>query len=225
MKTPAVIILTGFLIVAGYPINAELLTTQPHYYSERVAGDRETEPTKFEFTLKGNRFELTSEGSGVRITDGLKVSFQLPLNKGSFLETVRYFAVADDLVVFYTDFNGEESKSAIVRFDNRKMTRRWATTVYGFNVGDALVTGKYAYLTTIGFVGKLDLESGKFVWRHEGLNEKMPYAFNSFERPFVVKGTVNFPEQLDIIHKRRKLTGLTIVIDDTTGKILETKSK
>ena len=225
MKTLAASIFSWLLLFTGYPVNAEISTTQDQFYSERAKGDREIEPTKYEFTLKGSRFELTNRGSGVRYTDGVKVPFELPLEKGSLLETVRYFAVENDLVVLFSEFDGEGSKSAIVRFDNRTMAPRWATAVYGFNVGDALVTGKYAYLTTFGFVGKLDLESGKFVWRHEGLYKRNPYAFNSFDRPFIVNATVNFPERLDIIHKRRKLTGFTIVIDDVTGKILDTRSK
>ncbi len=60
----------------------------------------------------------------------------------------------------------------------------------GFNVGEGLVEDDHLYLTAFGFVGKLNVLTCQYAWRHtnlydEGRDLYGDGRFNSFKRPIV----------------------------------------
>lgn len=70
----------------------------------------------------------------------------------------------------------------------------------------------------MGFAGKRDLSSGKYVWKHEDFYRKYKKdgAFNIFETPEIEGSNVIYTEKIE--GKEPNL----IVFDKTTGKVVRT---
>jgi hypothetical protein len=62
----------------------------------------------------------------------------------------------------------------------------------GFNLGTAALEGSKLYVSTIGFVGRFDVESWDYDWTHGNLYER--HRFNGFAAPVVHRERVVFPE-------------------------------
>jgi hypothetical protein len=84
----------------------------------------------------------------------------------------------------------------------------------GFNIGDVTIENNYAYITAIGFVSKLDLRSGKYIWKHTDLYQKNA-AFGFFDRPKIQGGKVIFRGV-----SRDGKAPRNIVVDKISGKII-----
>lgn len=97
---------------------------------------------------------------------------------------------------------------------------KWKRSIYGFNVGQGLVEGDFAYLTAIGSIAKVDLRSGANVWRHRNLyqvSEHTDSAFNSFELPEIKGDTVLFREAS--MHVRTKVA--TVEVNKLNGRVMK----
>ncbi len=79
----------------------------------------------------------------------------------------------------------------------------------GFNLGQPVIVGNMAYLSTIGSVGKIDLNTGKYVWKFDNLYENGKY--NNFYEPVFHEGDlVLFSDGQN-----------SILINDRKGEILK----
>jgi hypothetical protein len=68
-----------------------------------------------------------------------------------------------DLLLIGEITNEESGAGFIVGLDGRTLKTRWRRAIPVFNVGQGLVDGKYAYVTGLGFIGKVHLNSGSYV--------------------------------------------------------------
>jgi hypothetical protein len=112
--------------------------------------------------------------------------------------------------------DGGSGAGFAVRLEQPSMRARWKAEFPAFNVGQPLRDGAHLYLTGIGFVAKLDLRTGLYVWRHRRLYGRAGAGtFNSFEPPEISGDAVLF---------REKATGgvapKTLRVDRKSGKIL-----
>jgi hypothetical protein len=71
----------------------------------------------------------------------------------------------------------------------------WHLKIPAFNVGAGTLEGSSLFVSGIGFIGRIDVESGKYIWKHEGLYDKRDQAFNSFDAPVVTSAEVFFRER------------------------------
>jgi hypothetical protein len=97
---------------------------------------------------------------------------------------------------------------------------KWKRPIPGFNIGQGLIDGDYAYVTCIGFIAKVNLKNGAFMWRHDNLYQRGSGAFNSFELPEVDGNVVIFRESTDYLPKKKA----TIRVQRDTGKIISITS-
>jgi len=78
-----------------------------------------------------------------------------------------------------------------------------------------VIIDQYAYLSTIGFIGKLDLISGEFKWEFDNLYDNGKY--NNFEEPeFFENNKVLF---LSKMHGNNVFD--SILVDDEHGQIIK----
>ncbi len=197
--------------IIGQSINEPLVT-------KRAKHDDSVDPKKFEFSISDTKYLVLSNGDSVKVDSrGKSWNFSLPLDDTFHIERVDYVDREGDLIIIYGVTDRDVGAGKVIRIDKAILKKKWLAHVPGFNIGEAVVKHHYLYLSAIGFVGKLDLDSGKYVWRHERLYNKKPGIFNSFERPVIEKDLVKFTETLPPISKGPPVT---IVINDLTGKIL-----
>lgn len=126
--------------------------------------------------------------------------------------------VGDDIIVFYvfSPVDGEAGSFA-KRISLKGKNMIWETPVYGFNLARPIVIEDYAYLSTIGFVGKLNISDGKFIWKLDNLNKNGKYiCFN--EPVFYKDSCVLFTEC-----NAPEIVRDYILINDRNGSVLKKK--
>lgn len=159
-----------------------------------AAPDR-SRPQRFSFTAGRDRFRVTREGQGLRTTPkGRTTSFRLASLPGFRIERLWTAPYRGDLLCIYQTTDGQEGAGQVTRLDRRTLRSRWTATIPGFNLGPALLDGSAAYVTAIGFAGRLNLETGRYTWKHPGLREKYRGHFNAFQQPRAREKEVLFTE-------------------------------
>ncbi len=132
----------------------------------------------------------------------------------NMVEELFIYKEDDEIIAFFTDTDEDYGASFAKRINPENNKIIWSTPIYGFNLGKPLIVDNKAYVSTIGFVGKIDLSTGKFVWKFEDLYKDGKY--NSFNTPeFYENDMVLFPSYDS---KKQKHS---ILIDDKKGKIVK----
>jgi hypothetical protein len=140
-------------------------------------------PTNFEedslvARLDNTDFTITYSGKmywGTNPADSFQLATDLLVEKAYLYKT------GDTLLVFFVETNNEEAGSRVQKIDLRSRKAVWNAEIAGFNLGMPYIKDHFAYLTTIGFVGKLDLHNGRYAYRCEDLYDREVYAFNAFD--------------------------------------------
>ncbi len=141
----------------------------------------------------GARYTVFSDGRALRFRPGeVTDSFRVQLPDHFVIEGIQYghFECDPILQVEYT--NVVTSGAHVVRFDRRELSVQWTARPFGFNAASAVFENGFLYVAAIGTVGKLDLESGRYAWRHDDLYERSTGAFSSFASPRISGDTVIF---------------------------------
>ncbi len=198
---------------------ADTTVTQPADCPEVLLSDGERVPCFFAdswiFSAGGWSYVIATDGSIRRNRDGAEQSAALPMdNPQLFVEGALFAPYGDDVIVVYGLTDGEGAAGRVARLGGDPLTVRWSLLVNGFNLSQGLLHGQFMYQAAIGLVGKIDLTTGKYVWKHEGLYGHIRKgAFNAFETPVRDGGDVLFVETT----QTRNPTPLTIRVNDATG--------
>jgi len=176
----------------------------------------------FEFEAGGFSYHIAANGNGRRTKGNKTRRFNLRFDGPDFMEGLR-FAVYEGDLLFACELNdGEAAGGLVVRLEQPSMRALWRQPVPTFNLGEPLREGHNLYLTGLGFVARLDLRTGEYVWQHDALTKDVDAPrggvslgdFNSFETPELAGETVLFRERP--VYNRRR----TLVVNKKTGEII-----
>lgn len=160
------------------------------------------------FTLRGETYRLARDG---RFTCGTRGSAQLDLGELPYVEDLQYVPYGPEIVILlYEQSDGEGALSKLGRIYTPTCELVFTSQMPGFNLGTAALEGSKLYVSTIGFVGRFDVESWDYDWTHGNLYER--HRFNGFAAPVVYRERVLFPEVRSDSHKPR-----TVVVDKASG--------
>ena len=186
-----------------------------------------TEASDFQFSSSGYKYMISSSGLGRREGQSHPLtSFNLRLHKDDYLTRVLHHAeYKGDLLLIceYSDF--EYGAGFITRLDGQTLRTKWKRSIPAFNIGPGSIDGRFAYVSALGFVGKVYLETGAYAWKHSNLYRTSrakgsAYSdadFNSFELPNVEGNFVLFKE---VETYANVLSPKTLKVDKRTGKIV-----
>lgn len=183
---------------------------------------------KWNIIYGADQIEINADGRGKRITSTNVTSetdFSLPLQGLDAIDNKIYFAkyktYKDDWIFLYDLTDGESGGGSIVRLDGKTLKSKWNASVSGFNVGKGLIENQFAYFGANGFAAKIDLESGKYVWKHDNFYRKYKEsgAFNSFDIPKFDGETVVFTEL------ENNAPTNSIIFDKASGKVVKVNVK
>jgi hypothetical protein len=235
--------LTGILATALFACSDSSQTPPPNRGIETTAkspskyptpllatADDQIDPHKFTFSLGDDRYIILSDGKGKRTRLGSDTEeFEVDSDEG-VIERIYYFKHNDDLFLTLGLSDVESGWGSVMRLDGKTLKPKWSTRLPGFNVGQGLVEDEFLYVTTIGFVAKLDMVSGKYIWKHDGLYKPGiissagfhgPGFFNDFEQPKLEGDVVIFSESKPYTeHKETARPAVTLRFDKITGKRL-----
>jgi hypothetical protein len=218
MKTLSIILLlVGLISCQSTSTNQKAeMTTQPdsaksdsalkiNSFSPLLAEIREKSDSMI---LKLNNQQLLISSSG-KVFSKNKLLFdiksKLPMKK-LFVQPS-----GDDFIVFYMYSDPEGAGSYAKRISIKQSKIVWETPIYAFNLSNPLIVGDYAYLSTMGFVGKLNLSNGKYVWKFEDINKK----YEIFNQPKF------FKDSLVLFTHGTYPIADSVLIDDRNGKIVK----
>ncbi|PYS75698.1 MAG: hypothetical protein DMF66_18815 [Acidobacteria bacterium] len=145
--------------------------------------------------------------------------FNLRLESGEEISHVYFSKHGSDLLLVCEVAYGDGGSGFVARLEQPSMRARWKQRVPAYDI-KALREGDSLYLAARGFVGRLDLRKGAYLWKHGDLfetREGQAY-FESFEVPEVAGDTVSFREAA-VSQRPAK----TIRVNRKTGKITGTE--
>ena len=186
---------------------------------------RAPHPDAFEFELGGFKYRIANNGAGRRVKGEAVRLFNLRLGGFDSIQRVQYAGYQGNVLLICELSDGELGWGLVVRLEQPSMRARWRAEVPAFNVGPPLRDGGHIYLTGIGFVAKLELETGRFVWRRENLYDRAgPGTFNAFALPQLSGDVVLFKEET-VYDPAKALTPLnrpakTLRVHRKTGKVI-----
>lgn len=167
----------------------------------------------FEFPAAGYKYHLSLNGMGSRAQGSVPAQyFNLHLSQGDFIRALYHAEYEGDALLLLEVSNGAYGAGFLVRVGGQVPDIKWKQALPGINVGKGLIEGDFVYVTAKRFVGKVNLRSGSYAWRHGELEHEG--AFDAFGDPSLDAGTVRFPS-------RRPAGGApAVTVEKQTGRIL-----
>ncbi|HKR20986.1 MAG TPA: hypothetical protein VJS17_00275 [Pyrinomonadaceae bacterium] len=199
---------------------------QQQSFMEVKGADGDVEPFDFEFSTSGYKYVLSSNGRGRREGQQPARTFNLRLHRDDHLTRALYHAeFQGDLLLICEYSDVEYGAGFITRLDGQTLRTKWKRSIPAFNIGPGLIDGRFAYVTAIGFIGKVNLETGAYAWKHASLYrtsrpKASAYAdadFNSFELPEVEGNFVIFKE---VETYANVLSPKILKVDKRSGRIV-----
>jgi outer membrane protein assembly factor BamB len=179
-------------------------------------------PELFTFAIGDDEYTVSIDGKGLRSGKSGPALFSLPmtlplLGVESVIENPIGYTVykGNILLIYEAIVYGSTSEGFVILLDAESLSTVWYSVIPAFNVGLPLFYNDYLYVTGIGFVGKLDLKNGAYVWKHEGLYDNKTQDFNSFKIPIAQDGRIVFQGVNPVSASSKR-----VEVNDRTGEIL-----
>jgi len=176
-------------------------------------------PSSFQFTIGSCKYKIPITDKASRICGSKKKEeFNVPVQEGANVWIrLEYLPYKGDIILIYDTQNDRDDWGAgmVTRLDGKSLDPKWDAEILGFNTCPCLREGSYLYVTGSSFIGKLDLDRGKYVWSHRFQN-KLSFL-NSFILPKINDDKVIFTEDTSNNAER---TAHSFIVDKKSGKLL-----
>ncbi len=132
-----------------------------------------------------------------------------------FVDSLAYASYENDLIIVFEASNGDYADSKIARLDSETLKPKWVTDFASFNIGKPIIRDNHLYATSIGVIGKINVDTGEYLWKHTDLYDQDTEDFTVFKAPVfndtkIIFQDINF---LTTCPKR-------IEVNDSDGSIL-----
>jgi hypothetical protein len=150
-------------------------------YPTQVSNNRNSSagiPDTLTFFMNGVDFRICPSGLfyiGELKSDSINLTAEMGIFKAFYL------LKNSTLYLFCEESDSDNGFTEVFSLDMNNKTLNWKVSLNGFNMGKPVLKGYYAYMTTIGIVAKLDLKTGKFLYKYEDLYKRGESSFNSFD--------------------------------------------
>ena len=208
------LMLIALLLVPAHLVAEE--STQPVRASsaEGIGGPL---PSQFRFNLDECTYLIEQNGNGSRKCKGEAAhKFRVPLGKKGEVVwlSVSFLPYAKDLILVYDIQNDQEdyASASVARLDGTTLKIKWRLTMNPNSCPCVRETASL-YVAAWGFVGKIDLDKGRYVWSHEG-KKKGFGDIESFNTLRIEGNDVLF------VAKRDQTADRAIRVDRTTGRLV-----
>jgi hypothetical protein len=151
----------------------------------------------------GNQKIAVSAIGGAQVL-GSDTRFALPYDS-ALTERLYSASYHGDLIVLFEVGNGEEGWAGVTRLQPPDFHMVWHVHVPTFNLGPGAIDGSSLYLSAWGFVSRIDLEGGRYIWQHAGLYDSSSGRFNAFLVPLVTRSEVLFYEDVGMQQHKPKV--------------------
>ena len=147
----------------------------------------------------------------------------LNIDKDFYIEKLQYTKYSNNLLILCEESDSESGTGDVFLINGDNLKTLLKNRITGFNVGEPVIKGRYIYVSAICFIGKIDLETGNYVWKHELNYNDNPHRYNAFNKPEFSGSNVIFNDTDRSNPKDGIVPFGFIKVDDESGKILEMK--
>jgi hypothetical protein len=154
----------------------------------------DSEPEYFCFAFGDGIYQIRNNGGGYRADARDTTVFRITWQNAdsTALERVLVRPYEGDLLIALQYTDGEGAAGEFTRLERRRLRQLWRARIPAFNIGAPLVDGSAAYVTALGFVGRVNLRTGQYDWNFNNLYDPASSAFNSVESVTLHGDTVAF---------------------------------
>lgn len=147
-------------------------------------------------------------------------SDSIKLSEDMYVTQAYFYVIENDLLLFCEMSDSDNGTSDIFRINLISKKIKWTVNLNGFNLGQPVIRANYGYITAIGSVGKLELETGKYVYVKSNLFDRDRNSFNNFD-------TILFRGNKTFFIAKRPLNSFvdTVIIDEKTNEMTIKKQK
>lgn len=172
--------------------------------------DRLTEEDTLILELNDVNYQITPIGLfSINETDSIKLKTENGVIKAYIYEDrFNYYIFLEDLDLVYPS-------SYIEKISKKTMSSEYSELIH-FNLGQPIILNEFAFVSAIGFVGKLNLKTGQYIWKHDNLYDNEKKSFNSFDTVIIKHETTEFISENYYSKSIDK-----IIIDNKSGEIKE----
>lgn len=178
---------------------------------------------KWNFSIGKQKYEIKNNGQGKRtVGRNRPTTFRFLLDKDEIIDRVVYFAeYRNDLILICETSIFDGGAGFITRLDGKTLKAKWRRQIPAFNVAKGLIERNSVYLAAVGFAAKINLETGKYLWKHEDFYRKYREegAFNVFEVPQMKGNVITYTENQDDYNRPPNI----IKFNKNSGKVIEVK--
>ncbi len=179
---------------------------------------------KWNFSVGKNRYEIRKNGKAKKTDIKNRITnFRIMLDKGEQIEGQIYFyQYKNDLILVCETAPAFDSGAGFIARLARKTHRtKWKSHIPTFNIVKGAIEGNSAYLAASGFAAKVNLDTGKYLWKHKDFYRKYKEdgAFNIFGKPLIEGNIVTLTENQDDYNRPPNI----IKFNKTSGKVIEVK--
>jgi hypothetical protein len=168
----------------------------------------------FSFSALGKDYRIAANGQVSTVTtNAQKKNFKIDVDEG-FIENLSFMEYEGNLLLLTELSDHDSGWGKIYSLNSKNFRVNWKADIPGFNIGEALIEKKYAYITAIGFVAKVDLNNGRYIWQNKDLYKRNE-SFNNFAQPEIKGQQVIFRGVSDLAKVQK-----SIVVNKMSGKIL-----
>lgn len=156
----------------------------------------------YDFVIYPNGFLKWSEKDSVLLSQDMFVAYAY------------FHIIGNDLLLFCEMSDNDYGTSDVFRINLTNKQIKWKANLSGFNFGQPVIRANSAYVTAIGSVGKLNLETGKYLYVDTNLYDRDTGAFNNFD-------TIIFRDSKTYFIAKRPLNSMvdTVILDERTKKM------
>jgi hypothetical protein len=171
---------------------------------------------------KFNNFEFVVYPTGkIEQKEKSKLITEYKLQSEFTVEKAYLQFYKDDLIVYYTENSAGDAASFVESINRETKINNWKLYAYAFNLGQPVIENNVAYVSTLGFVGKIDLDYGTYLWKNEELYNN-EIKFNQCDSIIFDNDNVIFIAD-NIIYGNDNEFVDSLIVDDKTGKIIRIK--
>jgi hypothetical protein len=177
------------------------------------------EQAKFNLISRNEEIEFDRLGLKRKKDTSYKISARdLSIAEDEHILQVLYADFEDDLILVFFKSNDESGNIIVSRIDFLKPLVKWKTELPSMNPSYGIIEGHYLYQAGIGFIAKINLESGTFAWKQGEIKDPKTGDYFEFFNIVLKKDIVVFllNEKEDEADKKR--TGFCV--NKMNGKII-----
>jgi outer membrane protein assembly factor BamB len=150
--------------------------------------------------------QLDNNNENILLSSGQK-QFKIPIKKIKGLDEYGEPNVfqSGDLTIIQLEHTDAESATTMAYATNPSGQLLWTLDLGGFNPSTPLIEKDFVYLAALGKVFKVNAQTGKVVWKHEGLYQNKSYQFNGSSTITREKAMIQFSNVVRVSDSNGKL--------------------